>query len=159
MSKERSPGHSNEEKVRINIGGLMFETAASILRRDPTSLLAQLCPGGESSSTHPPLLLPDSEGAYYFDRDWWDAVWQMTRVNPHMRPGADHSECSLPHFTKIKVAVSTFVTISARWIPAWWPTPASSAVPWGCFLPSERNAESHWRGEGRCIWCLVSCFL
>ena len=26
----------------------------------------------------------------------------MTRVNPHMRPGADHSECSLPHFTKLR---------------------------------------------------------
>ena len=70
VSKERSPGHSNEDNVRINIGGLMFETAASILRRDPTSLLAQLCPGEDSSSMHPPLLLPDSEGVHYFDRDW-----------------------------------------------------------------------------------------
>ena len=68
VSEERRAGHSNEETVRINIGGLMFETAASVLRRDPTSLLAQLCPG--ESSTYPPILLPDSEGVFHFDRDW-----------------------------------------------------------------------------------------
>lgn len=53
--------------VRINIGGLMFEVSSEFLRRDRGSLLAQLCP---SSSSAPPLILPNSAGIYYFDRDW-----------------------------------------------------------------------------------------
>jgi BTB/POZ domain len=53
--------------VRINIGGLMFEVSSEVLKRDRGSLLAQLCP---SSSSAPLLILPDSAGIYYFDRDW-----------------------------------------------------------------------------------------
>ena len=53
--------------VRINIGGLMFQVSIEVLKRDRGSLLAQLCP---SSSSAPPLILPNSAGIYYFDRDW-----------------------------------------------------------------------------------------
>lgn len=52
--------------VRINIGGLVFEVSSEVLKRDRGSLLAQLCP----SSSAPPLILPNSAGIYYFDRDW-----------------------------------------------------------------------------------------
>lgn len=52
-----------EDHILINIGGLMFETPKSILKRDPGSLLAQLC-GPE------PPLIPDPDGFFFFDRDW-----------------------------------------------------------------------------------------
>lgn len=55
---------TNEKHIRINIGGLMFEIPESILRRDPKSLLAQLC------NPDPPVLA-DPDGFFYFDRDWW----------------------------------------------------------------------------------------
>jgi hypothetical protein len=53
-----------EEHKLINISGLMFEAPVSVLRRDKDSLLAQLC------SAEPPML-PDPDGFFYFDRDWW----------------------------------------------------------------------------------------
>ena len=53
-----------DEHLMINIGGLMFEIPKSILQRDPASLLAQLC------GPDPPLL-PDPDGFFFFDRDWW----------------------------------------------------------------------------------------
>jgi BTB/POZ domain len=63
---------SIDETVRINVGGLMFEAYESTLKRDPSSLLAQLHPVDLATShTHlSPLILPDPEGFYYFDRDW-----------------------------------------------------------------------------------------
>ena len=39
--------------------------------RDPDCLLAQLCNGLEGGGPGVPPLLPDPEGFYYFDRDWW----------------------------------------------------------------------------------------
>ena len=61
-----------DETVRINVGGLMFEAYESTLKRDPSSLLAQLHPvGAETAQSQlSPLILPDPEGFYYFDRDW-----------------------------------------------------------------------------------------
>lgn len=53
-----------EEHKLINISGLMFEAPVSVLRRDKDSLLAQLC------SAEPPVV-PDPDGFFYFDRDWW----------------------------------------------------------------------------------------
>ncbi len=55
---------ATENHLRINIGGLMFEAPISILQRDKDSLLAQLC------NPEPPIL-PDPDGFFYFDRDWW----------------------------------------------------------------------------------------
>lgn len=52
-----------EPHVLINVGGLMFETPVSVLKRDPGSLLAQLC------SADPPIQM-DPEGYFFFDRDW-----------------------------------------------------------------------------------------
>jgi len=57
--------NTNKSKhIQINIGGLMFEAPVYILQRDAKSLLAQLC------SKDPPIL-PDKDGFFYFDRDWW----------------------------------------------------------------------------------------
>ena len=42
----------------------MFEISEQYMRRDPSSLLAQLC------ESNPPLV-EDAEGGFYFDRDWW----------------------------------------------------------------------------------------
>uniref|UniRef100_A0A7S3ME34 BTB domain-containing protein n=1 Tax=Spumella elongata TaxID=89044 RepID=A0A7S3ME34_9STRA len=54
-----------EAHVLINVGGLMFESPVSILKRDEKSLLAQLC------SPNPPVLPDPDGGFFYFDRDWW----------------------------------------------------------------------------------------
>ena len=42
----------------------MFEISENYMRRDPTSLLHQLC------EENPPLV-PDADGSFFFDRDWW----------------------------------------------------------------------------------------
>ena len=42
----------------------MFEVSELYMKRDPSSLLHQLC------AENPPLL-PDADGSFYFDRDWW----------------------------------------------------------------------------------------
>jgi len=59
------PAAMAEPHVRICIGGLMFEASHSVLKRDPTSLLAQLC------SPTPPILPDPAGGFFIFDRDWW----------------------------------------------------------------------------------------
>ena len=46
------------------MGGLLFETYEHTLRKDPTSLLCQLC------SAEPPVM-PDPDGCFVFNRDWW----------------------------------------------------------------------------------------
>ena len=51
-------------RIKLNIGGLIFEVESSILSRDKESLLASL------NSEHP-LVSPDVNGIYTFDRDWW----------------------------------------------------------------------------------------
>lgn len=51
-------------KIRINVGGLLFETYEHTLRKDPTSLLCQLC------NDDPPVM-PDPDGCFVFNRDWW----------------------------------------------------------------------------------------
>lgn len=50
--------------IQVNVGGLMFEVSEMYMRRDPASLLNQLC------DANPPLL-PDADGSFFFDRDWW----------------------------------------------------------------------------------------
>ncbi|CAO3633591.1 unnamed protein product [Mucor hiemalis] len=50
------------EKVRLNVGGNMFETSLSTLRRDTNSLLATMFSG-----RHP--ILAESDGSYFIDRD------------------------------------------------------------------------------------------
>ncbi|KAI9478495.1 MAG: hypothetical protein EXX96DRAFT_571118 [Benjaminiella poitrasii] len=52
----------NNEKIKLNIGGSLFETSLSTLRRDPNSLLATMFSG-----KHPSLL--PSKGFYFIDRD------------------------------------------------------------------------------------------
>lgn len=51
-------------RIRINVGGLVFETYETTLRRDPGSLLSQLC-------DEDPPVLPDPDGCFVFNRDWW----------------------------------------------------------------------------------------
>ncbi|CAM9100149.1 unnamed protein product [Ascophyllum nodosum] len=56
--------HPEEERVRLNVGGQIFETSKAVLRRDSSSLLGALCGG-----TGP--LRADDGGTVYVDRDWW----------------------------------------------------------------------------------------
>jgi hypothetical protein len=50
--------------IGLNIGGQLFETTASVLTRDPFSILASLC------RVTPPIP-GDKDNVFYFDRDWW----------------------------------------------------------------------------------------
>ena len=52
------------ERVRLNVGGQVFETSKGVLSRDPDSLLHAIV------SSNSPLEI-DTAGAFYIDRDWW----------------------------------------------------------------------------------------
>mmetsp|Transcript_8416 Transcript_8416/g.16756 ORF Transcript_8416/g.16756 Transcript_8416/m.16756 type:complete len:372 (+) Transcript_8416:183-1298(+) len=54
---------SDLRRVRINVGGQLFETTERVLKRDPGSLLAALV-GPDSP------IKPDDRGCYIIDRDW-----------------------------------------------------------------------------------------
>jgi len=55
---------ADQRMIRINVGGLMFETSETVLQRDPESLLSKL------ASSNPPLM-PEADGSFVFNRDWW----------------------------------------------------------------------------------------
>ncbi len=55
---------ARDSRVRINVGGLMFECSKKILCRDRSSLLCQIC--GDNSP-----VLPETDGSFVFARDWW----------------------------------------------------------------------------------------
>lgn len=59
-----SEAAARSSRVRINVGGQLFETTVSILTRDRFSLLASICSANSS-------IKQDEDGAYFFDRDWW----------------------------------------------------------------------------------------
>jgi hypothetical protein len=60
-----APDSSNPPRtIRINVGGLIFETYEATLKRDSSSLLHDLC-------TENPPVLPDPDGCFVFNRDWW----------------------------------------------------------------------------------------
>ncbi|KAI8369053.1 hypothetical protein BD560DRAFT_397873 [Blakeslea trispora] len=51
-----------DEKVKLNVGGQLFETSLSTLRKDPNSMLASMF--GEDSK-----IMPDADNSYFIDRD------------------------------------------------------------------------------------------
>jgi hypothetical protein len=55
---------SKEETIRFNIGGQYFDASVGILIKDSSSTLAVCC------RKQCPFK-KDSEGCFYFDRDWW----------------------------------------------------------------------------------------
>lgn len=68
-----------KDRIKINIGGLMFECTSEILIRDKGSILCQLVENEKikEGETAPKLdskskYKKDLDGNfYYFDRDWW----------------------------------------------------------------------------------------
>ncbi|KAI8073478.1 BTB/POZ protein [Gilbertella persicaria] len=50
------------EKVKLNVGGQLFETSLTTLRKDPNSMLATMF--GEHSQ-----MIPDADDSYFIDRD------------------------------------------------------------------------------------------
>jgi hypothetical protein len=62
---EKKEKEKEEKHLLLNIGGLMFEAPYSILQRDKSSLLSQLC------GPEPPLMADAEGGFFFFDRDWW----------------------------------------------------------------------------------------
>ncbi|CAM9281256.1 unnamed protein product [Ectocarpus sp. 8 AP-2014] len=56
--------HHSEKRVRLNVGGQLFEASTAVLRRDPACLLAALCHDGGP-------LRADLDGTINVDRDWW----------------------------------------------------------------------------------------
>ncbi|KAI8061755.1 hypothetical protein BC940DRAFT_322451 [Gongronella butleri] len=51
-----------QNKIKLNVGGDLFETSLTTLQRDPLSLLAMMFSGRH-------VLDPDQDGAYFIDRD------------------------------------------------------------------------------------------
>ncbi|RUO95923.1 BTB/POZ protein [Jimgerdemannia flammicorona] len=51
-----------KEKIKLNVGGNLFETSLTTLKRDPQSMLAAMFSG-----RHP--LTADADGSYFIDRD------------------------------------------------------------------------------------------
>jgi len=51
-----------KEKVRLNVGGNVFETSITTLKRDPQSMLAAMFSGRHS-------LVAEADGSYFIDRD------------------------------------------------------------------------------------------
>jgi len=60
----RSRMNENDKRIRLNVGGQLFETTAEVLRREPDSLLAAL------TFSEPPAEA-DESGVFFFDRDWY----------------------------------------------------------------------------------------
>jgi len=59
-------GYKQEyKKVKINVGGQLFELSEILLRREPKSLLAALL------DQDSPLNEEGMDGAVHVDRDWW----------------------------------------------------------------------------------------
>ncbi|CAN0020070.1 unnamed protein product [Laminaria digitata] len=56
--------HYGGKRVRLNVGGQVFEASSAVLRRDPDCLLAALCEDGG------PLMV-DGDGTVQVDGDWW----------------------------------------------------------------------------------------
>lgn len=50
--------------IGFNIGGQIFEARVEFLIRDPGSILAACCRAT-------PAILPDRDGYFFFERDWW----------------------------------------------------------------------------------------
>lgn len=61
---EHFKGVKGVKRIRINVGGLVFEAYETTLKKDSKSILSQLC------DTDPPFI-PDSDGCFVFNRDWW----------------------------------------------------------------------------------------
>lgn len=51
-------------RIKLNVGGQVFEVSQALANKDPNSLLAAL------ASTDSPLA-SDESGIFYVDRDWW----------------------------------------------------------------------------------------
>ena len=54
---------ASQARIRLNVGGQVFETTAEVLRREPESLLSAL------TYADPPVHA-DESGTFFFDRDW-----------------------------------------------------------------------------------------
>ncbi|KAI8343277.1 BTB/POZ protein [Chlamydoabsidia padenii] len=54
---------SQDEKIKLNVGGQLFETSLSTLRRDPHSILATMFDG------HSCITPDEIDGSYFIDRD------------------------------------------------------------------------------------------
>ena len=56
--------NTSEVKLKLNINGMVFEVPKSVIEKDPKSILFSLL------SKDPPIAC-DSEGYFFFNRDWW----------------------------------------------------------------------------------------
>ena len=89
-----------ETDMIFNVGGQIFETTASVLTKDPYSVLAAYCRASENQrSTTPPLnedgsrpaktTLFESEpasGIFFIDRDWWLFRHILTYLRSNVLP-------------------------------------------------------------------------
>lgn len=64
MNKEEFLFKDAKTEITLNVGGQIFECPISVLTRDPYSVLAACC-------RVTPSIKPDTDGVFFFDRDWW----------------------------------------------------------------------------------------
>ena len=64
MGKDEFTFLDADTNIGLNIGGQLFEANVATLTRDPYSILAACC-------RLKPTILPNTDGIFYFDRDWW----------------------------------------------------------------------------------------
>lgn len=64
MSKEEFAFLEGATHIGLNVGGQLFEADVTTLTRDPYSVLAACC-------RQKPPVSPNTDGVFYFDRDWW----------------------------------------------------------------------------------------
>lgn len=79
LSKEEFNFLPPETVIGINVGGQLFEVPVSVLTVDQYSVLAAIC------RVNTPIK-PDSEGLFYFDRDWWIFRHILNFLKQHKLP-------------------------------------------------------------------------
>lgn len=60
---EQPEDETKERRIRLNVGGTIYETTSSTLTKFPNTLLSTMF-----SPSNRELLKPDSSGAYFIDR-------------------------------------------------------------------------------------------
>lgn len=87
-----------ETDMIFNVGGQIFETTASVLTKDPYSVLAAYCRASENQRAPPPnedgsppakTTLFESEpvsGIFFIDRDWWLFRHILTYLRSNVLP-------------------------------------------------------------------------
>eukprot|EP01090_Pellita_catalonica_P021432 TRINITY_DN8015_c0_g2_i1.p1 TRINITY_DN8015_c0_g2~~TRINITY_DN8015_c0_g2_i1.p1 ORF type:complete len:310 (-),score=36.72 TRINITY_DN8015_c0_g2_i1:37-966(-) len=112
MSKVQS---FQKTRVRLNIGGIKFETSMSTLTKDPGSMFAAMFSGRHK-------IQPDEEGYYFIDRDGTHFMYILNYLRdgslnlPDDSPSSLHkwllNECEFYSISSFRSAMNTTLNLS-----------------------------------------------